>query len=401
MAYPTIRNYTTGASAGNVTSTSITIPASTQAGDLAVLIFAKDGSAAPTTPANWNLRAGSVDSGSASYTSIFYRNLTAELTTFSVSHASEGTSWILLIFPGCVISSGTSTVARASSVNPNATSYSHNFAAGTEVMWVTLAGWDYNRTVSGYPSDCPDNRINSMPSSTGGAGCACATLSNTNASLDAGSFTISTADTWCAYTLAIKVGDPIPIPSGAITGITVPSIGNARDTSVDSTVAYTATIAWSPNDVIHQPATVYTGTVTLSPTSGYQVTGITANQFTASGSTSCTNSADSGVVTIVYPQTDPVIKTISEYTKSRISDETGMTTCNVTFSANILCTQWEARATTSGQTPGQGVGLLVGGAEGTFPANMGINFDVTYDELTGGDQSYRIDVYVYGFGGWH
>jgi uncharacterized membrane protein YgcG len=49
-------------------------------------------------------------------------------------------------------------------------------------------------------------------------------------------------------------------------------------------------------------STVYTAMITLSPRSGYTLTGITANFFTVSGS-SASNGADSGVVTAVFPVT--------------------------------------------------------------------------------------------------
>jgi hypothetical protein len=80
---------------------------------------------------------------------------------------------------------------------------------------------------------------------------------------------------------------------------------------------------------------------------------------------------------------------------SRISDETGKTTCSVTFRSDVACDQWEARA---GGT-GQGSGLLVGSGS-SVGANADTSFDVTYDELTGGDQTYRINVYGHNATGW-
>jgi uncharacterized protein (TIGR02145 family) len=67
---------------------------------------------------------------------------------------------------------------------------------------------------------------------------------------------------------------------------------------------YTATISWSGAPVTFAPLTVYTATITLTAKTGYTLTGVTANFFTVAGtSTPATNSADSGVVTAVFPAT--------------------------------------------------------------------------------------------------
>jgi hypothetical protein len=71
--------------------------------------------------------------------------------------------------------------------------------------------------------------------------------------------------------------------------------------------------------------------------------------------------------------------TISNYNKSKISDESGMTTCTVTFQSNKDLLAWEARATDTGITPARGVGLLVGSGTGTI-----INNGYTADLCTGG-----------------
>jgi len=93
------------------------------------------------------------------------------------------------------------------------------------------------------------------------------------------------------------------IPAGAIAGVTVPVISATPVTTVTQTAGYTGTVTWSGNPVTFAGATIYTATITLSPKAGYTLTGITANQFTVAGSTSATNSINSGVITAVFPQT--------------------------------------------------------------------------------------------------
>ena len=71
-----------------------------------------------------------------------------------------------------------------------------------------------------------------------------------------------------------------------------------------STDSYTATIAWSPSDSTFAASTVYTATITLTAKAGYTLTGVAANFFTVAGSTSDTNTADSGVIYAVFPATE-------------------------------------------------------------------------------------------------
>jgi hypothetical protein len=97
--------------------------------------------------------------------------------------------------------------------------------------------------------------------------------------------------------------------------------------------------------------------------------------------------AYSPVVTVVYGSSPPSIN-IASYTKSKISDEVGMTRSTVTFQSNQDLVEWEARADGNGH----GVGLLVGSGA-SASASTNVSFDVDYNELTLGDKSYRINVY--------
>ena len=90
--------------------------------------------------------------------------------------------------------------------------------------------------------------------------------------------------------------------SAAISGVTAPVNGATPVTSVSGT-GYTGTVAWSPAvSGNFASGTIYTATVTLTPATGYTVTGVTADYFTVSGATA-SNSADSGVVSAVFPAT--------------------------------------------------------------------------------------------------
>lgn len=599
MAYPSIADYNTGSTASNATYTTITPPATTQANDLLLLFFTKDGSAAPTgNSGGFTVLTGSADSGSASYMTIFYKQITGPQSNFTVSHASEMTSWIIVRIPGGQIPQY-STVARASSNVPNPDSLTHTLGAGKEILWIACAGWDYNRTCSAYPTTFTSDRYTVSSSATGGSGTAIASLQSTTNPQDPGTFTISSADTWCAYTLAIEYVAPVTVTLSEITGIPVPVPTNPRDSVINSNAQFTASVSWSPNDSEYTYSTIYTATLTLTPKFGYTMTGVSANFFTLSGTTSCTNSADSGVVTAVFPETDalttpyvastssytsggvasadvtlnlpsgsgagdlililyvtsvavgwtynppswtlydtrsvgtresrlfyklltetettvnfqhsstyyhytcyritgagtnftssvtsgsntttqdpvshnsgfptstttlwvlpliiddpttlyfpegygsqvstsyaamcskktfsgttqdppayttsdavdyavftmavraatPIIS-VNSYSRTKISDETGYTTCSVTFQCSSAATQWEARATIDSQTPAPGVGILVGSGS-SINANTDTTFDVDYTELTSGDRVYQITVYCYVDGTWY
>ena len=92
------------------------------------------------------------------------------------------------------------------------------------------------------------------------------------------------------------------INTAAISGVTAPVAAATPVTSVTGT-GYTGVVTWSGNPTTFGFATTYTATITLTPTAGHTLSGVAANFFTVSGATSVTNSANSGVVTAVFPAT--------------------------------------------------------------------------------------------------
>ena len=95
------------------------------------------------------------------------------------------------------------------------------------------------------------------------------------------------------------------INTAAIAGVTAPVAGATPVTTTTAGTGYTGTVTWSPSvSGTFAYNTAYTATVTLTAASGYTLDGVTANYFTVSGATA-TNSADSGVVTAVFPSTLP------------------------------------------------------------------------------------------------
>lgn len=96
---------------------------------------------------------------------------------------------------------------------------------------------------------------------------------------------------------------PAVISVAAIGGVTAPVSGATPVTSVTSANGYTGTITWSGSPTTFAPSETYTATITLTPASGYTLTGVTANFFTISGATAVTHNANSGIITAVFPAT--------------------------------------------------------------------------------------------------
>ncbi|MFH1201252.1 MAG: YDG domain-containing protein, partial [bacterium] len=122
----------------------------------------------------------------------------------------------------------------------------------------------------------------------------------------------------------------VTIPTSAIAGITTPAPDGLPTSSIADTLQYTATISWTDNPSVFTGNTAYTATITLTPKTGYTLTGIPANFFTVSGATT-TNAADSGTITAVFPATALKQLTIADPASLTISKTyDGATTANVT-----------------------------------------------------------------------
>jgi hypothetical protein len=91
----------------------------------------------------------------------------------------------------------------------------------------------------------------------------------------------------------------------AIAGVTAPVIGATPVSTTTAGTGYTGTVSWASSAGALSDnfagGTIYTATITLTLTSGYTLTGVNANFFTVAGATSVTHSANSGVITAVFP----------------------------------------------------------------------------------------------------
>lgn len=101
---------------------------------------------------------------------------------------------------------------------------------------------------------------------------------------------------------------PAIISIAAIEGVTPPVTGATAVSILPETTQYTAAISWNPvpSGGLFQANTQYTAAITITPKSGYTLTGVSENFFTVAGATTVTNAADSGLVTAVFPSTSAI-----------------------------------------------------------------------------------------------
>jgi YD repeat-containing protein len=118
----------------------------------------------------------------------------------------------------------------------------------------------------------------------------------------AGATTVSNSANSGVVIAVFKVtGSDATISIAAIGGVTPPAAGKTPVSTATETAQYTATVSWSPTHSTFGNGTSYTATITLTAKAGYTLTGVSADFFTVSGATTVSNSANSGVVTAVFP----------------------------------------------------------------------------------------------------
>ena len=97
-----------------------------------------------------------------------------------------------------------------------------------------------------------------------------------------------------------------------IQGLAAPVTGETPVTDITETEQYTGTVTWDPNHSVFAPETFYTATISLSPKDGFTLQGIQANNFTVSDSVIANNSDNSGIITALFPATNPILRSYDE-----------------------------------------------------------------------------------------
>lgn len=99
------------------------------------------------------------------------------------------------------------------------------------------------------------------------------------------------------------------VDATAIADLTAPVTGATPVSTITAGTGYTGTVTWAVTSTgvalvgTFAATTAYTATVTIIPTTGYTLDGVTANQFTFTGSATDTNAANSGICTVTFAAT--------------------------------------------------------------------------------------------------
>lgn len=223
MTFPVIAD-TNSSEVGAGTNHTVNLPANISNGDLLLIFFATDGD---NTITNWNgfTELVSESNGTANFFAIGYKNAsgseggTIDITT-SVSEPSSHVTYRITGWDSGQIPQA-STVAEASSNTPNPTILTPTGGA-KDYLWILAAGWDRNRTISAWNANFTLDRLYISGGGSGDCSVGISARNENVASKDPGSITINTADTWCAWTVAVH-----PITATySLTGITKDNSGS-------------------------------------------------------------------------------------------------------------------------------------------------------------------------------
>jgi hypothetical protein len=119
--------------------------------------------------------------------------------------------------------------------------------------------------------------------------------------------TPAVATNYEVYDIAFEGYTPEAVTLLAIPGVAAPIAGATPVTTVSNNAQYVGTISWKDADDVEldedfDVSTVYTATITLTAKPPYTFTGVLANSFTVA-TIPATNAADSGIVTVTFPET--------------------------------------------------------------------------------------------------
>lgn len=249
MAFPTIADAdtTSGTVTSNSSSWTLTYPTNIAAGDLLIAMIAADGISgyadwgAMSGAGSWWYSFGSLAmrQSSANAISVLYKKADSALSgTFDIPlAASEQGSWSVYRIPAGTWYGGETQAGfvSLSSGPQNATNVAVSGSTSTsttpdppsldpanwdaeDTLWLAVTSVDASRTVSAYPSS-PDTFTNTGYLASGGnsgATLGWARLEKNAASVDPGTFTISSSDEWVAATIAIRPAAPPPVTDSAV-----------------------------------------------------------------------------------------------------------------------------------------------------------------------------------------
>lgn len=214
MAFPAVQTADTknGTVTSNSNSWTLTYPTSLVSGDLILAFVATDGAVTGTWPADWvelietnasacsGFVAGKISTG-------------AETGNFTLSlSGSEQGSWRIFRVTGWygsgLAADGQGTQAATGGSSPSLTPDPPSLNPVNwdveDTLWFAVIAVDTSRTVSAYPTNCPNLQTADVSGGAGGATLGLASASSAVAAFNPDVFTISNSDDCVNITVAIR-----------------------------------------------------------------------------------------------------------------------------------------------------------------------------------------------------
>lgn len=109
---------------------------------------------------------------------------------------------------------------------------------------------------------------------------------------------------------------PTVVNMKAVSGVTPPVRGVEPVATITESAQFIGNVRWEGSPHEFEAKDSYTAIITLTPKPGFTFSGVGADYFTISGSISAKNNANSGVITAVFPVSEPPVLSIEDKTIS-------------------------------------------------------------------------------------
>jgi hypothetical protein len=238
---------TTGSanSGANTGSYVASLPDNLAVGDIVILSVHKDGTGAQTWPASpaWTNLGAAVSSGATIGWTRFRRIDGTEGwggtgNSITITGASEGWAHAWAKVTGAhpttdPISAGGAS-GNTNAPNPFRQPTAGDLSWGTEdTLWVVAYGWDGNVSHTSYPANYNDSQTTSRWANSNGCGVAMATRELAAPNEDPGTATISAAEQWTAWTIAVRPAPPVTnVDLGLVTETETSQVATLRENVV-------------------------------------------------------------------------------------------------------------------------------------------------------------------------
>lgn len=213
MGFPAVQSITETLFNSDATAHLVNMPATVDAGDLLLVLFANDDNATVTTPSGWTL-LGTDTNSTFLRLSIYYKSAdgTEDGTTVDfVTSATEQAVAQVYRITGWDSIEGSIFDPNGSSTTPDPPSFNPTGWGVRDTLWIAAEANANGETVSAYPTSYTNgtNSVSTGGVSTDRAGLGSARRENAVETEDPGTFTISGTTRWLAATIAIE---PFSIP---------------------------------------------------------------------------------------------------------------------------------------------------------------------------------------------